>query len=79
MDEKPPLNLIAPETEVMIGAPDFQIPGMIAAVRILPENVIDYFVVWWSGRDRKSDWLDPFEIKVIPNGKFKSVTVGFNQ
>lgn len=38
------------------------IPGIITAILIEPKNCLQYKVSWWNGRDRKSEWVNSFEV-----------------
>jgi hypothetical protein len=51
------------------------IPGIIIAILIEPKNRIQYKVSWWSGRDRKSEWFDSFEVN--PEDYRDCVKIGF--
>ena len=50
------------------------IKGTILSVMITHAEV-KYEVVWWSGRDRKIEWLYDFEIKIFDN--VKNLKIGF--
>lgn len=43
---------------------DGDIPATITALNIRGlEHRVTYEVMWWDERTRKTEWLDPFEIK----------------
>lgn len=37
--------------------------GNIRAINIDSSHGIQYEIIWWSNRERKTSWLEPFEIK----------------
>lgn len=44
---------------------DGDIPAKITAINIRgAEHRLTYEVTWWDERNRKSEWVDPFEIRV---------------
>lgn len=43
---------------------DGDIPATITSINIRGmEHRLTYEVMWWDERNRKTDWLDPFEIR----------------
>jgi hypothetical protein len=53
----------SPGTPVSIGgALDSLIPALIVEVSIRSPDWVQYRVVWWSGRERRSEWLELHEV-----------------
>lgn len=42
---------------------DKNIPATVTAVCVRGDNHLIYEVTWWSERDRKTEWVEPFEIR----------------
>ena len=63
----------SPGSKVLVG----EIQAIIGAIRITgyPPR-FDYEVIWWSGGDRKSAWVDEFEIEQRGEG-VGDLSVGF--
>ena len=53
------------------------ITAIIIAINIDSNCKIQYEVVWWASRERKTSWVEPFEIKVFGIGE--QLKIGFNQ
>jgi hypothetical protein len=51
-------------TAVRIGLKLDAIGGVIAAIQISDAGYVTYRCIWWSGRERKDEWLEAFEIAV---------------
>jgi len=61
---KPPdISVIAPGTVVGIG-PKHEIEAVVFAICITWPD-ITYHVVWWSGNERKTEWIRPTEMLVV--------------
>lgn len=39
------------------------VPAVVAAVQIWEGGHITYNVVWWNGRERHAEWVEPCEIQ----------------
>lgn len=49
-------------TDVLL---DGEIPAKITSINIRgAEHRLTYEVTWWDERNRKAEWVDPFEIRV---------------
>lgn len=48
-----------PGTRVTIGD---DLPAMVSAVQIGANDAVRYLIVWWDGRVRREDWVDPSEL-----------------
>jgi hypothetical protein len=54
---------------------DGDIPATITAINIRGlEHRLTYEVTWWDERTRRTEWLDPFEIKP---GEVKTQAIHF--
>jgi len=43
---------------------DGEIPAIVTAINVRgTEHRLQYEVTWWDERTRKSEWVEPFEIK----------------
>lgn len=66
--------------EVMsVGSPVLLLGGLegrIAAVCVFENQRVQYQCVWWSGRDRKIEWLESFEVQRMPESA--SSKLGFS-
>ncbi len=56
------LDVLKPGTEIKIG-PTQEITAMVLQVRIQEEDYVDYQVVWWNGKERKTEWLTGLEVR----------------
>lgn len=75
--QKKPLNVISvlrPGTRVLIGntygsqgSKVDPIEATIVALRVQNGLTVDYQVIWWDGRTRKSEWLESFEVTTKEN------------
>ena len=69
------LDVLKPGSSVKIG-PKQDISAMILQVRIQEQNYVDYQVVWWSGRERKTEWIGNLE---VAGGNWgDELSIGFN-
>lgn len=58
-------------TEVLIGD---DIPATIVRVALhTQEHLRTYECEWWSDRRRHSDWFSPWQLKVPPSTRLKSI------
>ncbi|MCK9463034.1 MAG: hypothetical protein M0R80_25710 [Proteobacteria bacterium] len=57
-------------TKIMLGD---EIPAIIIGVWI--EKSVQYHVVWWSGRERKCEWVSDMEFSTTDANK---MTIGFS-
>ncbi|HUU97727.1 MAG TPA: hypothetical protein VM487_18485 [Phycisphaerae bacterium] len=69
------LDVLKPGSSVKIG-PKQDISAMILQVRIQEQNYVDYQVVWWSGRERKTEWIGNLEVAGGSWGD--ELSIGFN-
>lgn len=61
-----------------IGSPvliEEDVTGKITAICIRSDNV-QYEVVWWSGRSRYCEWLEPCEITMVADTQ--TTAIGFS-
>ena len=59
-------TLLAPGTLVAIGPPDRATEGVVLAVTVRgPRRAVSYDVAWWDGGTRRSDWLQPHEVRPL--------------
>jgi len=49
-------------TEVQIGPGDETITGTVIQIAIAEHGKVQYQISWWSGRERKTEWLEAFEV-----------------
>jgi hypothetical protein len=68
------LSVIAPESQVLIG-PDHEIVATVIDVSIRSGGLVQYRVIWWSGNERKNEWLEACE--VFPGGSATVQRIGF--
>ncbi len=66
------MDVISPGTRVHIG-PKREIEATVVEVAIKAGP--QYRVTWWSGNDRKSEWLEPSE--VFTDEKKVTIRLGF--
>jgi hypothetical protein len=69
------LTVIRPGTKATLC--DGEIVATVTQVCVLPEGRVRYEVVWWDGRTRKSEWVEPFELRVAA-GNGGTVRIGFH-
>jgi hypothetical protein len=70
MSKKESIEVIPPGTQVLIGNGDDRITGTVLEV-IIGFTGVQYKVVWWSGRERKEQWMQPLELLMTsPPEKF---------
>lgn len=69
------IEVYPPGTEVELGAPSEPIDGRIESVWIKASNHVIYKVCWWNGRERKSTWVQAFEIR--PKNVLAPSRIGF--
>jgi hypothetical protein len=55
------MSVIAPESRVRIG-PDKEISGTVIDVSVRSGGVVQYRVIWWSGNERRNEWLEACEV-----------------
>lgn len=70
--------IIRPGDDCWVGSRKDAIPGKVVEVSIKAatgcEFSIQFRVIWWDGRTRKSEWLEDIEVEPIsPNGPFQPV------
>ena len=61
-----------PGSEVNLGK---DLKGTVSQVSIAGQGLIRYEVVWWSGNERKCEWLEAHEIVATAGGSL--VGIGF--
>jgi hypothetical protein len=49
--------------EVVLGYGEDVFKGKIVSILIDGKQHTQYKVRWWAGRDRKEQWLEPFELR----------------
>lgn len=64
------LVLIKPGAEVRLGG----IPATVTALQVWDGLRVNYHVVWWDGRNRHAEWVDPCEIEA---GAAATTRIGF--
>ena len=64
------MNVLAPGSRVTVEG----VPATITAVQIWEGGHVVYQTVWWDGRERKAEWLEPCEFRV---GDKTTMRIGF--
>ncbi len=54
-------DILKPGSMVKIG-PNADLAAMILQVRIQEQDHVDYQVVWWNGKERKTEWITGLEL-----------------
>lgn len=62
------LMVYPPGTAVLIGFGDDIFAAQVLAVAVYAHN-IQYQVSWWDGRQRRTDWLEDFEVQSQHEGQ----------
>lgn len=62
-------------SHVRVAGPD-GFDGRIMAVSVRGDYHVTYEVVWWDGRDRKAEWLEPTELSLQLHSPDK-IGIGF--
>lgn len=70
------LEVLAIGTRVRLGDPADPIPGTILGISIREAGRVTYEVVWWDGRERRSEWLERAEFEMEKGGG-RAVRIGF--
>ncbi len=70
-------EIIPPGTAVLMGSSDDLLVGRVVEVLMDGVNVchVQYKVVWWDGRTRRSEWLE--ESEVAPRTPDSTMGMGF--
>jgi hypothetical protein len=75
MSDKKSLLVYPVGSRVRIGNGD-DVEGTIRSIQIEANDCVSYAIVWWSGRDRKDNWIPAHEIE--PSDKSMR-PIGFHQ
>lgn len=68
--------VIRPGAAVEIGPADHPIDAMVTQVTIGSVKV-QYLVVWYDGKSRREEWLDPIEVREKDGETYSRVRIGF--
>ena len=71
------LSLLAVGTKVEIGYGADHVVGHVNAICIRERDYVTYEVVWWDGRNRRSEWLARGEIRAIDASSTQMAHIGF--
>lgn len=67
------MEVIRPGSSVVV---DGDIRGTVIEINVVGEGLaVSYNVAWWSGRERKTEWVDASE--VVEGSKRSRVRLGF--
>jgi len=70
------LPVIPPGSDCWVGGDKKEVSGKVLQVIVGHNRAVQYQVTWWSGNDRKCEWLHDCEVQSIsPNGPF--LPIGF--
>jgi hypothetical protein len=67
------MEILAPGTAVWLSLGE-DITGEILQVCIKSNSYVQYQVAWWSGRERRCEWLEAFEFTPVKDAK---LPIGF--
>lgn len=68
------IEIVPPASLVVLGTKDGPV-ARVVEVCIRDENVIQYKCAWWSGNERKCEWVESSEIFVKHDQSYR--TIGF--
>jgi hypothetical protein len=70
--QPPKLSILPPGSIVTMGG---GIDAGVLEVKIGPCDLIAYHVVWWVGPERRTAWVDSFEVKAADESELVEVTL----
>lgn len=52
------------------------LPAVVSAVQIGTADAVRYLVVWWDGRIRREEWVDPSELSEADQDQLRIGFIG---
>lgn len=69
------IEIYPPNTPVSFVATNGEVAGHVTSIQIRSDLTVCYLVAWWSGRDRREEWVMSSEVTSV--SKPQKTRIGF--